>query len=666
MSAAACSSPLTYYSGIDAATLGSAGLKSALHDLIDEHTVVSYNDAWEALADLDAAPSDVGKVIGIYSTHLHDAVDDQGISTGWNREHSWPKSFGIEFSGPDYSDLMALYAADWNVNSARSNLYFDNCPTSDGCTSPAHPEAEATTAKDSNRFQPPSDKRGDLARSMFYMAVRYDGVDQSTTDLELAEVADTATFTMGVLSTLLAWHDADPVSSEEAARNQRICTEYQHNRNPFIDHQEWASCIFEDGGACANAPPYPPFPPPVPPSPPPSPSSPPTSCLMLTGILEDAGLSGGTPKAAELFATCDIAELSVYGMGKASNGGGMSSQTLTFAAGALAAGSFFYASYEATEFETYFGHPPNATGGALNVNGDDAIALFQDGVIVDTFGDPDVDGTGEVWEYTSGWAYRISRTVASGVFSPSHWTFANRALVSGCEDRLAETCTNPFPIGTFVPPYSPPSPPPPAPPTPPAASPQTTISPDSPPSTPPSAPAVTMVLVAAGTVSDYTPTVQAEIAAKVATEVGVATSAVELLVEAASVRLSFTITFASEAAATSAASTLDSKLSDTAAAGELLSTTSYTVTVESIETPPTVVLAPAANDSTLPVGAIVGAAAAAAAVALCGLAVIFNMIFYRKANASARSSGSTTTMTATPNASSKAGAETRDIELEGA
>ena len=203
-------SPPSYYAGIDAAALGSTGLKSSLHALIEGHTVVSYDDAWEAISVLDASPSDASRVVGIYSDHSHDAVTDRGVATGWNREHSWPKSYGIDYSGPDYSDLHALYAADWNVNSARNNLYFDNCPTASGCTQPAHSEASATTAKDSDRFQPPTDKRGDLARSMMYMAVRYDGAEASTTDLELADTPDAASSTMGVLSTLLAWHAADP------------------------------------------------------------------------------------------------------------------------------------------------------------------------------------------------------------------------------------------------------------------------------------------------------------------------------------------------------------------------------------------------------------------------------------------------------------------------
>ena len=216
-----CTNPVAYYGGIDAATLGASGLKSALHDLIDAHTVVSYSNAWDALVVLDRAPSDSSKVRLIYSDHLHDAVSARGVSTGWNREHSWPKSYGVDYSGPDYSDLHMLYAADWNVNSARSNLYFDDCTS--GCTSPAHSEAATTTAKDSQRFQPPADRRGDIARAMFYMAVRYDGSDTNTMDLELSETPDAANGRMGVLSTLLAWHAADPVSQAESTRNDLVC-----------------------------------------------------------------------------------------------------------------------------------------------------------------------------------------------------------------------------------------------------------------------------------------------------------------------------------------------------------------------------------------------------------------------------------------------------------
>ena len=161
---AACASTGLYYSGIDATTLGANGLKAALHDLVDDHAVVSYSEAWDALAVLDRAPSDGTMVQMIYSDHLHDAASARGITTGWTREHAWPRSYGIGSSGPDYSDLHALFPCDWNVNAARSNRFFDEC-TSSQCASPAHAEASATTAKDTQRFQPPASVRGDLARA---------------------------------------------------------------------------------------------------------------------------------------------------------------------------------------------------------------------------------------------------------------------------------------------------------------------------------------------------------------------------------------------------------------------------------------------------------------------------------------------------------------------
>jgi endonuclease I len=458
-----CTSPIAYYSGIDAAALGSAGLKAAVHNLIDDHTVVSYGDAWEALSFLDASPSNASRVIGIYSDHTHDAVTERGIAGGWNREHSWPKSYGVGYSGPDFSDLHALFAADWNVNSARNNLYFDDCPVSEGCTSPAHSEASPSTAKDSERFQPATLLRGDLARAMFYMAVRYDGSDASTSDLELSETPNATQSTMGVLSTLLAWHASDPVSTAEMLRNQRICDGYQANRNPFVDHPEWAECIFVVGGACANAPPYPPTPPPLPPSPPPSPSPPSNACLLISGVI-DGPRTGGLPKAAELFASCDVGDLSSYGLGKATNGGGPGGQTLTLPAGMVAAGTFIYISYDTEEFTAFFGMPPNATGSALNVNGDDAIELYHGGTLVDVFGDASVDGTGQVWEYTDGWAYRESGTLPSATWQPTRFRYSGvNALDSGCDTQSDAGCASTFPLGSYVAP-SPPLPPTPPPP----------------------------------------------------------------------------------------------------------------------------------------------------------------------------------------------------------
>ena len=153
-------------------------------------------------------------------------MSGQGVASGWNREHVWPKSYGVGYTGADTSDLHSLRAADWNVNSARGNKFFDDCFSSE-CQSPAHPEASDDTATRPGAFMPPADVRGDLARSIFYMALRYEGDESQSTDLKLCELPDAELQHMGILSTMLEWHEQDPPSQDEIARNGLVCSEYQ-------------------------------------------------------------------------------------------------------------------------------------------------------------------------------------------------------------------------------------------------------------------------------------------------------------------------------------------------------------------------------------------------------------------------------------------------------
>jgi hypothetical protein len=79
---------------------------------------------------------------------------------------------------------------------------------------------------------------------MFYMAVRYDGSDAGTLDLELGEAPNAGQAVFGNLATLLQWHLDDPVSAEERRRNDLIYDNYQRNRNPFVDRPEFVAKIF--------------------------------------------------------------------------------------------------------------------------------------------------------------------------------------------------------------------------------------------------------------------------------------------------------------------------------------------------------------------------------------------------------------------------------------
>ena len=96
----------------------------------------------------------------------------------------------------------------------------------------------------------------------------------------------------------------------------------------------------------------------------------------------DGPLPGGLPKGVELSATCAIPDLRRYGLGSANNGGGTDGVESNLGAGSLRAGDFMYISSEADKFKKFFGFAPSATSDAIAVNGDDAIELFLDGVVV--------------------------------------------------------------------------------------------------------------------------------------------------------------------------------------------------------------------------------------------------------------------------------------------
>lgn len=231
-----------YYSGISYLLPGGEPTSQAeweelitqLYDLLrSSHVVVSYDDAWEALGVLDADPSDPSKVMLVYS-NTSMAFEGHGLSTTWNREHVWPRSYGLFDNGPDYSDLHNLRPADANVNSARNNLYYDDCyPEVDSsCSRPAHSEAASDTAKNSFKFMPSAAEKGDLARAAFYDSLRYNGSygassERNTEQLTLSDCACVSRQMFGNLTTLLTWHMFDPVTAAEEARNDRTCSDFQ-------------------------------------------------------------------------------------------------------------------------------------------------------------------------------------------------------------------------------------------------------------------------------------------------------------------------------------------------------------------------------------------------------------------------------------------------------
>ena len=169
--------------------------------------------------------------------------------------------------------------------------------------------------------------------------------------------------------------------------------------------------------------------------------------MLITGVM-DGPLTGGTPKVAEFYVLNDIPDLSIYGFGSANNGGGSDGEEFTFPAVAASAGDFIYVASESTQFNIWFGFNPDYVSAAVNINGDDAIELFQNGSVVDVFGDINTDGSGEPWEYMDGWAYRNDGTGPDGsTFVLGNWHFSGPDALDG--ESSNDTAAVPFPVGSY-------------------------------------------------------------------------------------------------------------------------------------------------------------------------------------------------------------------------
>lgn len=241
--------PSGYYE--NAAGLNGTMLQEALHDIIDDHTSVTYGELWVLFELTDQKPN--GKVWDIYSDipggtppYQYTFITDQcGNYTQegdcYNREHSFPKSwFGGEMY-PMYSDLFHIYPTDGWVNNKRGNHPYGEVGNASwislngsklgNCIFPGY---------SGTVFEPIDEYKGDLARSYFYMATRYFEEDNTWPGSDMFNGSQPKAW---ALELLWDWHVTDPVSSKETDRNNAVY-EIQGNRNPFIDHPEYVESIW--------------------------------------------------------------------------------------------------------------------------------------------------------------------------------------------------------------------------------------------------------------------------------------------------------------------------------------------------------------------------------------------------------------------------------------
>jgi endonuclease I len=225
----------TYYKN----AVGKTGtsLKSSLHTIISSQNKLSYSALWEALKVTDQDPANSNNVKLLYSGISRSKTLNGGDVGDWNREHVWAISHGdlTTSTGPG-TDLHHIRPEDVQVNGIRGNKDFDNGGS--GFTN------SGGSLTDSNSFEPRDAVKGDVARMIFYMIVRYEGGD-GWADLEGNDsVSNGSNPYMGRLSVLKQWNDEDPPDAFEERRNQVIYDTYQKNRNPFIDHPEWVEAIW--------------------------------------------------------------------------------------------------------------------------------------------------------------------------------------------------------------------------------------------------------------------------------------------------------------------------------------------------------------------------------------------------------------------------------------
>jgi len=170
--------------------------------------------------------------------------------------------------------------------------------------------------------------------------------------------------------------------------------------------------------------------------------------LILTGVI-DGPLTGGIPKAFEIYVNSNVADMSVCGVGSANNGGGSDGEEFTFPAGPASAGTYIYVASESPGFNSFFGFSPDHTTSAAAINGDDAVELFCNGAVIDIFGEIDTDGSGEPWEHLDGWAYRNASTGPDGsTFVLGNWTFSGTNALDG--ETTNDTAATPFPLCTYA------------------------------------------------------------------------------------------------------------------------------------------------------------------------------------------------------------------------
>ena len=242
--------PSNYYNSANGLT--GNPLKVALHNIIKGHTSISYGQIWNAFWSTDNKGN--GVVWDMYSDipggtppYTYQMVTDQCGSYSnegdcYNREHSWPQSW-FNNDGTARTDMHHIFATDGYVNNKRSNYAFGEVQSASWTSRNGSKLGSCKTPGFSGTvFEPIDAYKGDFARAIMYMSVRYYGEDSGWGSSDMTIKSEIKPWAIALL---LRWNEMDPVSQKEIDRNNAIYRDYQHNRNPFVDHPEYARMIWD-------------------------------------------------------------------------------------------------------------------------------------------------------------------------------------------------------------------------------------------------------------------------------------------------------------------------------------------------------------------------------------------------------------------------------------
>ena len=263
--------PANYYDA--AAGLTCANLKTALHNIIKPvvaNPIPTYTGLWGAYYISDDRLNDAANktiVWDMYSDNIAGSeceftfgspYQDKGTSgtsecQRYNREHSFPQSWFGGSVEPMRSDMFIVFPSDKYVNGRRGNFPYGVI------TSPTYTSNNGSklgpntyfTDYTGTAFEPVNAYKGDLARSILYVATAYEDViagwQGNSNANDVLSGNSYPAYDNWYIKLLYQWHIQDPVSTKEIDRNNDVYL-IQGARNPYIDHPEYVTEVWQCTG----------------------------------------------------------------------------------------------------------------------------------------------------------------------------------------------------------------------------------------------------------------------------------------------------------------------------------------------------------------------------------------------------------------------------------